>query len=135
MVSLFFVGITLAEFAALILLKEHLQKASISKRLSKCTCGKLTPIEVSSASLQSKENHIVGKGLVGGKAIPMEVTSDSFQSKANPIEGRSAINNSSLDTSTTDSLIKSIDNAICIIFLSAYLVFNCVYWVYYLSKN
>ena len=108
MVSLFFVSITLAEFALMLLLSDHLQKDMISKQCLKDAFVKVQPVGIISAMSQYNSNWTGDK--------PQANVKDS-------------------ESSNTAILIKSIDQATCILFLSAYLVFNCIYWTYYVSKS
>ena len=106
--SLFFVSITLAEFALMLLLSDHLQKDTISKQCLKDALGKVQHVGVISAMSQYNSNWTDDK--------PQANEKDSESSK-------------------TAMLIKSIDQATCILFLTAYLIFNCIYWTYYISKS
>ena len=105
--SLFFVGITLVEFAAILLLKEHLQKVPPAKQCLRDASGKIQPIKI--------------------------IPGDS-QFRTNSIEAEGQIYKTNLESQTSDAIIKSIDNATCVLFLITYLIFNSIYWAYYLSK-
>ena len=98
----------MVEFAAIIVLRDHLKKVWKSKPCLKDTCGKVKSIKVKPSSLQRK-----------------------LSSKDGQIHGT----NTGLKTSEIDAYIKSIDNLTCVIFLITYLVFNCTYWIFYLDKN
>ena len=108
LVSLFFVSITLAEFALILLLSDHLQKDMISKQCLKDAFVKVQPVGIISTMCQYNSNWTDDK--------PQANEKDSESSK-------------------TAMLIKSIDQSTCILFLTAYLIFNCTYWTYYVSKS
>ena len=92
----------------MLLLSDHLRKDMIAKECLKDAFGKVRPVGIMPAM---------------------------FQYNSNWTDEKPQANEKDSESSKTAILIKSIEQATCILFLTAYLIFNCIYWTYYVSKS